>query len=172
MQNFAPDSGNLRGLQQVYGGAPSDGPVCDMLEGIRLLRDLNRTDIEALAECTAVYRAAADTVIFKEGERDPFLCFVVDGRLDVIKEQNPATRRKLATVRAGKVIGEMSLIDGLPHSATVMTTEASTLVLLNRSGLERLEDTHPRLALRLVWKLAQELSHRLRHTSGLLIDHL
>lgn len=172
MQSFESEGGSFVGLRPGGCRVESNEQVCDMLESIRLLRDLNRCDIEALAECTHVCRAPADTTILHEGERDPFICFIVEGRLDILKERNAATQRKLATIRAGKVIGEMSLIDGLPHSATVVATEPSTLLMITRAGLERLVETYPRLALRLVWKLAQELSQRLRLTSGLLIDHL
>ena len=172
MESIEQHCESLRRLQPLGAGPKVDEQLCDMLESVQLLRDLNRPDIEALAECAGAYRAPADTVIFHEGQRDPFLCLVVEGRLQVFKEQDTATRRKLATIRAGKVIGEMSLIDGLPHSATVVATEASTLLILTSRGLERLEQTRPRLALRLTWKLARELSQRLRQTSGLLVDHL
>ena len=48
------------------------------------------------------------------------------------------------------------------------------LVILNRepTDLDRIAAEHPALAAKLLWRLAQLLSQRLRQTSGMLVDYL
>lgn len=172
MGDARDDTPSPEGLEQIGHGTSFREGLCDMLERIQLLRELNGQEIEALADFVQAYRARPGTILFQEGQRDPYMCLVVEGKLDVLKERGEHERRRLATVRAGKTVGEMSLIDELPHSATVVTTTDTTLLLLTRLGLERLAEAHPRLAFHITWKLAQLLSHRLRQTSGILVDYL
>lgn len=160
------------GLQQLGFGASFFDELCAMLETIPLFSDLTRPEIEVLAKFTQAYSAEPEVTLFQEGQHDRFMCFLIEGRLKVFKEADDGSHRELAIIRPGKSIGEMSLIDQQPHSATVISTEPSTLVMLSHPHLARLSAEHPRLALKLVWKLAEMLSSRLRQTSGQLIDHL
>ncbi len=163
----------LDGLEQIGFGDSFKEQLCGMLEEIQLFSDFGRKEIELLANYTQAYRAPKGTTVFSEGRRDSYLCILVEGKLDVLKEVDPDTPPKLlTTVRAGKTVGEMSLIDELPHSATVVTRTEAVLLLLTKYHLERINEDHPRLGLKVLLKIAQLLSHRLRQTSGQLIDYL
>jgi CRP-like cAMP-binding protein len=89
-----------------------------------------------------------------------------------VKEVSQGQHKKLAEIRSGKSIGEMSVIDGLPNSATVIAGDPSVLILLTRQDLSHIAHTHPQVSIKLLWHLANLLSQRLRHTSGRLIDRL
>jgi CRP-like cAMP-binding protein len=75
-------------------------------------------------------------------------------------------------VRAGKTIGEMSILDGMPHSATAVVVEPATLLLLTRNKFEEFMQGEPEVALKVLRKMAMLMSLRLRQTSGVLLDHL
>ncbi len=160
------------GLEELGFGKAFKQEICSMLEKIQMIQDFSRQEIELLATFVRAYHAPAGTTLFQEGKRDSFLCLVVDGEIDVLKEAGYKNRRKIATIRAGKSIGEMSIIDGQPHSATVITTTEATLLLLTKNKLFQINETHPRLGLRIIWKIAELMSLRLRQTSGILVDYL
>jgi len=161
-----------KGLQQIGHGTSFNERLGDMLEQITLFDDFSRRELETLAGHMQAYDATPGTVVFREGDRDSFLCLVVEGKLEVIKEAEDGKQRKLATVRPGKAIGEMSIIDRQPHSATVVVRTDTVLLLFTQNNFERLSEEHPRLSFKILWKIAQTLSHRLRQTSGQLVDHL
>ena len=66
----------------------------------------------------------------------------------------------------------MSLIDGEPRSASVIAEEPSLLVVLTGEGLAALSSDVPRLAIKVLLKIAKLISQRLRQTSGALVDSL
>lgn len=161
-----------KGLEQLGFGTSFRDSVCELLEGIPMFADLPRREIEILAQYVGAYSAKPGTQVFAEGGRSNFLCFVAAGSLEVLKEQKENHRPRLALIRAGKAVGEMAFLDKQPHSASVVASTDTTLLLLTALGFERLSEEHPRLALKLLWRLSQLLSHRLRQTSGQLVDFL
>lgn len=170
-----PDSDSvLDHLEQLGYGPSFSAEVCGMLESCAMFDQMERYDIEIIAEQMLAYKAEANTTLLKEGQRDPFMCLLVKGRLSVLKERGAydSEPTHLATILPGRTIGEMSLIDGQPHSASVISITPSTLLVLTRKRLNDLSRAHPKTANRLILKIAQLLSHRLRQTSGKLIDYL
>ena len=160
------------GFEQMGYGPSFKSTLCDLLERVQLLSDLPRREIETLAPYVGAYKVAPRTEIFSEGARDNFLCLLVEGVVEVFKQQNDESRRKLATVRPGKALGEMAFLDHQPHSATVLATGEAIVLLLTMTGFERLSEENPRLALKVMSRIGQLLSHRLRQTSGQLVDYL
>lgn len=159
-------------LEQLGYGDSFKATLCDMLDQVTLFQQSSRQDIESLADYVHAYRAPAGCRILREGQRDSLLWFVIEGKLDVYKEAGPGEEKKLATIRAGKTLGEMAMIDEQPHSASVVTASECTLLLLTKNNFLRLAGHNPRLGLNITWKLAQLLSQRLLQTSGKLIDYL
>ena len=142
--------------------------LCTMLESAHILRDLDREEIEVLASYAGAYEAKGGTRIFKEGERGSFMCIVVEGRVDIIKEGG----KKISTIRPGKTMGEMSVIDGFPYSATAVAVEETRLVFITRANFEKLSDEYPKVAIIFFQQIAKLMSLRLRQTTGILCDYL
>lgn len=109
--------------------------IIAMLEGNRMFQEMDRGEIDALAEHMQAYSAEPGAVILKEGQRDPYMYVLVSGRLAVYKEADRSDQRQLAVITPGRTIGEMALIDGQPHSATVVVQQSCTLLLLTRDHL-------------------------------------
>ena len=152
-------------------GAMNADKVVALIEGSRLLADLQRPDVKILATYVRPCALAIGAKAFVEGERAGFLCLVTEGKLHVLKDGD-AGSKKLAEIGPGYSVGEMSIIDGMPNSATVVAAQSTTVLVLTRDDLHRIVEEHPRLAATLVWKLGQVVSQRLRQTSGKLIDLL
>lgn len=159
-------------LEQMGIGSAYQQTLCQLLESSVLFRDFSRQEIETLVRYVNAYRATAHTNLSTEGELNNALMLITKGKVDIFKQTERGDARKLATVRAGSFLGEISLIDGFPHSATATTREETELVMLTRHNLDRLTDTYPKLGARIVWQIAWQLCARLRQTSGVLIDHL
>ena len=142
--------------------------LCSMLESAHLLRDMEREEIEVLARYAGAYGAKTGTQVFKEGERGSFMCIVVEGRVDIVKSGG----KKISTIRPGKTMGEMSVIDGFPYSATAVVVEETKLVYITRANFEKLSDEYPKTAIRFFHQIAKLMSLRLRQTTGILCDYL
>lgn len=161
-----------QGVECIGSGAGDRDKLFDMLEGIQLLSHSSRKDIDVISNYVQAYRAPTGTAIMKEGGKERILWLLSSGVLEVYKECDDEGQKMLATIRAGKSVGEMSLIDEQPHSATVVAAKECTLLLLTKQNFFRMAAEHPRQGMNLTWRLAQMLSHRLRQTSGKLIEYL
>lgn len=164
--------GPASSLKLIGAGTDFREELCRLIGGIPLLNDMEWSEIEPLADYLQAYQAAKGATVFSEGERGNFMCLLIEGKVDVLKEDRLGVRKVVATVPAGKTLGEMSLIDNELRSASAVVAEPATLVMLTKDNFERLGREHPRLALHFALKLARLLSQRLRQTSGQLVDHL
>ena len=59
--------------------------------------------------------------------------------------------KEIATVNKGATIGEMSIIDNFPHSATVITSEDSEVALITKANLQNITEKYPALGAKLLW---------------------
>lgn len=142
------------------------------LERTTMFDDFKRDEYEALVGYLQVQKVEAGALIFREGEKGSRMCLLLDGKLEVFKADDAGNSKKISDVGPGKLIGEMSMIDGMPYSATVTASAPSTLVMLSRDNLTRICEERPRVGNKLLWKVSHLLSLRLRQTTGRLIDRL
>jgi CRP-like cAMP-binding protein len=160
-------------LEQLGSGARFIPTIADMLERADMFLELTRHEVEVIANYVQAYSAPPGSTVLREGGKECYMFIIAEGKVDIYKNgADYKSEKKLATVRAGKTIGEMSLIDGMPHSATAIVSEPAKLLLITYSNFEKLTQEHPELSLRLIRKIATLMSLRLRQTSGILVDYI
>lgn len=158
---------------QLTGAGPDfRKEICDMIAGMQLFSDLAWPDVQALANFVECYDIPASTAIFHEGDPGSYLCLLVKGQIEILKEGADGMLRQLLVVSRGKTVGEMSIIDGEPRSATCTTTSDSVILLLTKENYQRLLKERPALAVTIVSKIAKLMSQRLRALSGQFVEHL
>jgi len=104
--------------------------------------------------------------LFREGDRGDYAAIVVHGTLDVWKRVAEGRNTRIGQLALGDVVGEMSVVDGHPRSATIRAAVDSTLLVLRRENLERMQHCDPDIALALWAEMARFLSLKLRRMSG------
>ncbi|MEJ2155974.1 MAG: cyclic nucleotide-binding domain-containing protein [Desulfobacteraceae bacterium] len=144
----------------------------NLIDGTQWANDFSFAQVKKMAAFVDVYQVPAETVLFFEGDKIAFLVLIVKGGVHVVKFDSHRTPKRITTLGPGKTIGEMSIIDGEPRSASAVTSVASTLMVMTAEKFDRLMDEWPRVAVVLVQKIAKLMSQHLRQTSGRLIDHL
>ncbi|MFO7603132.1 MAG: cyclic nucleotide-binding domain-containing protein [Gammaproteobacteria bacterium] len=142
------------------------------LQNIPLFQTLSLDDINILDDYLGSLSIAVGEVVFQEGDSGDYVCFVIDGTLDVIKKGLNGQERTIAQIPAGRSIGEMALIDSLQRSATVRGQSACRLRVLHRDNFEQLMAEHPAIAAKILHYMVRSLSLALRRTSNKLADNL
>lgn len=105
----------------------------------------------------------AGTVIFKEGDPGGFMGFVGSGKLEVKKHTEFKGKQIiLALLSKGSFVGELSLIDEQPRSATVVSLEDSKLIILKSESLDSLMQKHPHTGIKILKGICRILAIRLR----------
>ena len=110
--------------------------------------------------------------LFTEGEKGDYMCFVVRGLLDVLKKNNIGDYRVITRLGKGNTIGEMSIIDKSPRSASVIARQPSVVILLTKKGFDRLTEKYPAITIILLKKIMRLLSLNMRLTTSKLADNL
>ena len=141
-------------------------PKCPLLE------NFSRPEVELLAQFMTVYRAQSGAEIIREGDGGDFMLMVLEGEVEVHKRDRWNTPQLLASVEAGRTLGEMSMIDGAPRFATCVAAEPSLIAVLDRESLARIIVEQPLLGAKVLMELVLMLSHRLRATSQRLLGLL
>jgi CRP/FNR family transcriptional regulator, cyclic AMP receptor protein len=144
----------------------------NLIDGTQWADDFSFAQVKKMAAFVDVYQVPEETVLFFEGDKNAFLVLIIKGNVHVVKFDSNRNPKKITTLGPGKTIGEMSIIDGEPRSASAVTAVESTLMVMTAEKFHRLMDEQPRVALVLVQKIAKLMSQYLRQTSGRLIDHL
>lgn len=160
------------GLCLLGSGKAFRDELCNMISGTRMFRDFEWHDIEALSDYMQAYSAECGITLFREGDSGTFLCLILRGKVDVLKKDQNEKMKIVASISDGKTLGEMSIIDGEPRSASAVTAEATTLALLTKGNFQRIVQEKPGLATQILLQVSRLLSQRLRSTSGKLVDYL
>jgi CRP/FNR family cyclic AMP-dependent transcriptional regulator len=100
---------------------------------------------------------AAGKILFRAGGSDDGCYRVEHGLLKVTMVSSFGAERILAFLGQGAIVGELSIIDGLPRSATVMVVRDATLSFLSKAGFEVFAEEHPEVYKSLIKILAQRL---------------
>jgi CRP-like cAMP-binding protein len=140
-------------------------PVVTAAEFSRLFpsiaADMGVSDIELLlAVMTVITVKTGEQIIAYRGRSDR-LYLVRQGRLRVWvnADHRPVV---LGEIGPGKWVGEVTVLDGGPATATVAAAEESALLALSRESFDKLREQHARIAARLVLALCRDLANRLR----------
>src|ERR671922_2431501 len=137
-----------------------------------LLENFSPPEVELLAHFMHVYRAPTAGEIICEGDGGDFMLMVLEGKIEVHKRDRWNTPQLLATVEAGRTLGEMSMIDGEPRFATCIAAAPALIAVLDRESLARIIVEQPLLGAKILMELVLMLSQRLRSTSERLLGML
>lgn len=136
-----------------------------MKRSLFVLGYLSDSDVEWLAAVAKVERYAVGEVLLRQGVQSRCLFFLIEGTAAV-----SVGGHRLTTASAGEMVGEISLFDSRPPSATLTAIEP---IMALRIGFETLRprlDADPEFASRLYYSLGALLAQRMRERSGSDLD--
>ncbi len=131
----------------------------DTLAHVDLFSGLDKKELRHIANSCQERKFSAGTVLMQQGDTGAGLFVLTSGKVKITQAGSPdRAEEDLGTAGAGDVLGEMSLLDDLPRSATVTAVEDTTALLLPIWDFRTSVRSNPEIAV----KLLAALSHRLR----------
>ena len=110
----------------------------DILDTLRSTQVFGSLDPTALTELAGVCVARSfrrDQFLWYQGDPGDHLVVIVDGLVKITVASERGDEMVLATVGSGDVLGELSVIDQGPRSASVVAVQPTTALVINRSAL-------------------------------------
>ena len=144
--------------------------ILEIIEHIRLFEDFEREEIRRLAAGLRCYRAPAGATLIREGDSGDFMVFLLDGKCEIVKSDPGGLPQRISGAGPGKILGEMSMIDGEPRFASCIALEDTLFAMIDRDGLSRIIADDPRFGIKILLELVLLLSQRLRATSSKLVQ--
>jgi CRP-like cAMP-binding protein len=106
----------------------------DLIRRVSLFSMLTPEQSEVLAATVSKKRFKRGEILVEQGKKSNALYIVLAGRTRVVMADSKGREVILATLKAGDYVGEMSLIDDEPHSATVVADQQVDVLVLGRDS--------------------------------------
>jgi CRP/FNR family transcriptional regulator len=160
------------GMELIEDGKQAQHVLCDMLKNVKGLEVFDQAELEFLASHMRAYRVKSGATLFREGDRNSHLSVLIEGRVGVYKEDSNDEVKFFATISPGRIFGEISVIDNLPYSASIIAESDATIITMSRDSFRRCVETRPSIGVRLLTLIAALLCARLRSVSDQLVDFI
>jgi CRP-like cAMP-binding protein len=131
----------------------------DLIRRVPLFSLLTAEQAQTIADSVAKQRFKRGEVLVEQGHKTDAMYILLNGRVRVLTSDQRGREVILAVLKSGDYVGEMSMIDNEPHSATVRAELQTDTLVLSRADFERcLPD-----ASSLSYAIMRGLVRRLRH---------
>jgi len=136
------------------------------LAQVSVFAGLDESELASLAQNAFVRRVARGQILFSEGEPSDHMFLVRSGRLRVFVTSARGEELVLSVVNPGESLGELSVLDRQPRSATVDALEATELIAVAGDDARALLESNPQA----LHAVAVALAAGMRRLSGTAAD--
>ncbi len=133
--------------------------LSEFLKYVPIFSQLPQDTIDMIAKIGSIKTFSKESVILMEDEDGSAMFFIVSGKVKVSRISSDGKEVILTALGKSDFFGEMSILDGLSRSATVVAIEDSELFIIQRNHFLDLITKHPEISI----PLLQELTGRLRN---------
>ena len=131
----------------------------ELIRRVPLFSMLTASQAESVADAVVKSRFKRGEAIVEQGRKSNALSIILTGRARVITTDQRGREVILATMQPGDYVGEMSLIDNQPHSATVRAEVQTDVLVLGRLEFARCLPENSSMAYAVMKGLVQRLRH-------------
>lgn len=112
----------------------------DFLKQVPYFQGFSELELRQLIEIGYRKRLQPMDILFRENDAGDAFYIVLTGLVEVVAEQ---INKQLTTLGPGRFFGELSLILGIPRTATVRALEPTTLFVINSKSFSKLLQKYP-----------------------------
>ena len=134
----------------------------DSIKNLQLFKDLTGPELGTIAPLFFEKTYTKNSTLFVEGMTGEILYVIKSGSVQITKKTSNNQEVVLATLKAGELLGEMSLIDNLPRTGTGRVAEESTLLVMTKKAFTTLYEKYPTIALKVLMVFLRIANERLR----------
>ena len=145
---------------KCYGHSERWGTILEHREALKrfwLFSNLAERELNQIAALARLQRHDARQIIVSQGDDSADLFLIEKGRLKASAANANGDEVVLSIMGPGDVFGEMSLLDGMPRSATVETLEPCQVMVIESQAFQALLREIPSLAASLMKVMARRL---------------
>lgn len=134
------------------------------LRQVPMFREIEPARLKLLAFTSERVRFSAGQKFFQQGDAADAAYVILDGKADVVLGRKGA-EVKVAELGRNAIVGEMGILSDQPRSATVVATETSSALRIDKRVFLELLGQFPQMAIAVM----RELTQRLERTNAQLL---
>ena len=142
----------------------------DKLKEITLFRDLSDEDIDVVASVLEEGFYKKGSVVWEEDTPEQGLHIIDYGKVRVCRNTREGHKQVLAVLKDNNFYGELSILDGRAHSASVEAVEDTKVLVLHKSSMDKFLQDNPKIAFNIVRVMTIEVSELLRVMNSKFMD--
>ncbi|QLA80982.1 Crp/Fnr family transcriptional regulator [Acidovorax sp. JMULE5] len=139
----------------------------DLLRRVPLFSLLTVAQAEVISGAVIKRRFKRGEALVEQGQKSNALFILLTGRARVMTSDSRGREVILATLAQGDYLGEMSIIDNEPHSATVRAEVQTDVLMLGRAEFARCLTENASMSLVVMRGLVKRLRHADRKIESL-----
>ena len=109
----------------------------DLIRRVPLFSMLTTDQAQSIADSVVKRRFKRGELVVEQGTKSNALFILLNGRARVLTADSRGREVILAVLQSGDYVGEMSLIDNEPHSATVRAEVQTDMLVMGRAEFAR-----------------------------------
>lgn len=129
----------------------------EVLRSVPLFSGMTDAAVERIGDLAEPADYPAGAILVREGDPGDSFIVIVDGRAEVERGG-----RSIREISSGDFLGEISLIDHGPRTATVRALEPIQALVVSCAGFERLMSEYPAVR----YGILSALTQRIRSQAG------
>ena len=142
----------------------------EFLKHVELFSLLNDREIESIIDFLRIIQIDETEALFRQGDEGHELFIVRSGRIRVSISLHDGREKDITEFLPGDFFGEMSIFENAPRSATCYASTQSSLYALMGRDFYRLMEDSPSLAAKIMFRMSNITTRRLRSTGEFLTD--
>ena len=136
--------------------------IAKLINNSALGAELSDSEVEVLSNLMQERQLADSEFLFEDGMNDDSLHVILAGKVEVVKRTGDDNFASLAVLRDGELAGELSFIDGAPHTVGLRALCETRILSLTRESFEGIIDANPQLVYKVMRAVARS-AHRIVH---------
>jgi CRP-like cAMP-binding protein len=120
-------------------------PTAKLIADTLLGQDLTPEECDLLAKVVTQRTLQKGEILFDADSTDEILYILVSGKFEVLQMIGPNSSISVETLKQGSMMGELSFIDGQPHSMRLIAKMESNVLMLEKEAFESLVEKQPLL---------------------------
>lgn len=127
------------------------------LQNVPIFADLEDPELKKIEKLGLRKKYKKGNIVVLEKEMGAALFVIISGKVKIVRTDEEGREVILSIFGPGEFFGEMSLLDGLARSASVVALAKAELFMIHRRDFLKLLHEHPQVAISLLGELTTRL---------------
>ena len=119
------------------------------LKKVSIFSELNENVLQLISKKSRTLKFRKGAILMSEGETGESLYLISSGKVKIFVSDENGNEMTLFVEGPGSYIGEISLLDGSPRTASAITLEKTEVLSISKKDFTDVITVHPEIALNL-----------------------